>query len=403
MSQFELLAPAGDLERLRTALHFGADAVYAGGPRLQLRANSVGFTMDQLAEGAGMLHAAGKKLYVTVNAFARNDEADAAGNYARELMNLGVDGVIVADLGVIAAIREAAPDLPVHVSTQANCTNARAARLYHQLGCRRVVLAREMNLNEIRRLREETSDDLELEAFVHGAMCMAYSGRCMMSAYLTGRSANRGDCTQSCRWRYHIVEQTRPGEFFPVEETENGTTLLSSYDMNALPFLDQLMDAGIHSFKIEGRMKSAYYVATVVNAYRRRIDGTADIPSLLAELNCASHRPYSSGFYFDELRRHKPDEGAYEQDCVFVGVVRQSSGCEAEVEIRNKLTVRDVPEVLSPASIGQRVHIEAMHLPDGTPVEQETRAGTLVRLTTDAPLRAGDFLRLRTPVRTIMH
>ncbi|MDO4355163.1 MAG: U32 family peptidase [Clostridia bacterium] len=400
---FELLAPAGDMERLRTALHFGADAVYAGGPQLQLRANSVGFTMDQLAEGAALLHEAGKKLYVTVNAFARNDEADAAGSYARALQSLGVDGVIVADLGVIAAIREAAPDLPVHVSTQANCTNARAARLYHALGCRRVVLAREMNLSEIRRLREETPEDLELEAFVHGAMCMAYSGRCMMSAYLTGRSANRGDCTQSCRWRYHIVEQTRPGEFFPVEETEGGTTLLSSYDLNALPFLDQLMDVGIHSFKIEGRMKSAYYVATVVNAYRHRLDGTADVPALLAELDCASHRPYSSGFYFDELRRHKPDEGAYEQDCVFVGVVRQVSGREAEVEVRNKLNAGDALEVLSPASVGQKVRVEAMHASDGAPLERETRAGTVVRLTTDAPMRAGDFLRVRSKVRTIMH
>ena len=403
MPFFELLAPAGDLERLRTALRFGADAVYAGGPMLQLRAGSVGFTMDNLTTAAREAHALGKKLYVTVNAFANNREIEMLPDYAQALAAAGADAVIVSDLGAIATIRRAAPALVVHVSTQANCLNYAAAQVYADMGATRVVLGREMSLDEIARLRAHTPPVLELEAFVHGAMCMAYSGRCMMSAYLTGRSANRGDCTQSCRWRYHIVEQTRPGEFFPVEETENGTTLLSSYDMNALPFLDQLMDAGIHSFKIEGRMKSAYYVATVVNAYRRRIDGTADVPTLLAELNCASHRPYSSGFYFDELRRHKPDEGAYEQDCVFVGVVKQSSGCEAEVEIRNKLTVRDAPEVLSPASIGQRVHIEAMHLADGTPVEQETRAGTLVRLTTDAPLQQGDFLRLRTPVRTIMH
>lgn len=403
MDQFELLAPAGDLERLRTALHFGADAVYAGGPQLQLRANAVGFTMDQLAEGAELLHKHGKKLYVTVNSFARNDEATAAGAYAKELLSIGVDGCIVADLGVIASIRETAPDMPVHVSTQANCTNSSAARMYHRLGCTRVVLAREMNLREIRQLRAEIPADLEIEAFVHGAMCMSYSGRCMLSAYLTGRSGNRGECTQSCRWRYHIVEQTRPGEFIPVEETENGTTLLSSYDMNCMPFMDQLMDAGIKSFKIEGRMKSAYYVATVVNAYRHRIDGTGSVPDLLAELNCASHRPYSSGFYFDELRRHKPDEGAYEQDCVFVGVVKQVSGTDAYVEVRNKLVCGSKLEVLSPHTVAQIAHVEGMYSEDGAPIAQETRAGTIVRLKLDTTLHEGDFLRIRTKVRTIMH
>lgn len=403
MNQFELLAPAGDMERLKTALHFGADAVYAGGPQLQLRANSVGFTMDHLAEGAELLHRHGKKLYVTVNSFARNDEARAAGAYARELHGIGVDGVIVADLGVIASIREAVPELQVHVSTQANCTNSSAARLYHQLGCTRVVLAREMNLKEIRQLRAEVPADLELEAFVHGAMCMSYSGRCMLSAYLTGRSGNRGECTQSCRWRYHIVEQTRPGEFIPVEETENGTTLLSSYDMNCMPFMDQLMDAGIKSFKIEGRMKSAYYVATVVNAYRHRIDGTGSVADLLAELNCASHRPYSSGFYFDELRRHKPDEGAYEQDCVFVGVVKAVSGTDCEVEVRNKLIAGSELEILSPHTVGQVAHIEGMYNSLGEPIPQETRAGTIVRLKLDTVLHPGDFLRIRTKVRTLFH
>ena len=403
MNQFELLAPAGDMERLQTALHFGADAVYAGGPQLQLRSNSVGFTMDQLAEGASLLHSRGKKLYVTVNSFARNDEARAAGAYARELHAIGVDGVIVADLGVIASIREACPDLQVHVSTQANCTNSSAARLYHQLGCTRVVLAREMNLREIRQLRAEVPADLELEAFVHGAMCMSYSGRCMISAYLTGRSGNRGECTQSCRWRYHIVEQTRPNEFIPVEENENGTTLLSSYDMNCMPFMDQLMDAGIKSFKIEGRMKSAYYVATVVNAYRHRIDGTGSVSDLMAELNCASHRPYSSGFYFDELRRHKPDEGAYEQDCVFVGVVKAVSGTDCEVEVRNKLIAGSELEILSPHTVGQVAHIEGMYNSLGEAIPQETRAGTIVRLHLDTVLHPGDFLRIRTRVRTLFH
>ncbi len=267
MRHLELLSPAGSMEALQAALRFGADAVYAGGPQLQLRAGSAGFTMDMLADAAREVHARGRKLYVTVNAFPTNREIDALGDYAQALLALGADAAIVADLGAIAAMRKAAPGLPIHVSTQANCVNYAAARAYCDMGATRVVLGREMTLDDIAELRAKVPVELELEAFVHGAMCMAYSGRCLISAYLTGRSANRGGCAHSCRWNYALMEEKRPGEFLPVEEDARGTTILSSFDLNCLDFLDRIAAAGVTSFKLEGRMKSPYYVATVTNAW----------------------------------------------------------------------------------------------------------------------------------------
>ena len=330
MTSLELLCPAGDMECLRSALRFGADAVYVGGPKLQLRAANAGFSMDDLSRAVGEAHALGRRLYVTVNAFPTNGELDALGDYAQGLLALGVDAAIVADMGAVAVMRRAAPGLPIHVSTQANCMNWGAATAWYEMGASRVVLAREMTLAQIAELRSRTPAALELEAFVHGAMCMAWSGRCMISAFLTGRSANRGGCAQSCRWRYHLMEEKRPGEFFPVEEDERGATILSSHDLNCMDFLDRIADAGITSFKIEGRMKSPYYVATVANAYRQRLDGLAHGPAdpetlarLQRELHAVSHRSYASGFYFGEMKHHAPDEGVYRQDCLFVGVVRE--------------------------------------------------------------------------------
>ena len=403
MPSFELLAPAGDLERLRTALRFGADAVYAGGPMLQLRAGSVGFTMDDLAAAARETHALGKKLYITVNAFANNREIEMLPDYAQALAAVGADAVIVSDLGAIATIRRAAPALAVHVSTQANCLNHAAAQVYADMGATRVVLGREMSLDEIARLRAHTPPALELEAFVHGAMCMAYSGRCMISAYLTGRSANRGACAQSCRWTYHLMEEKRPGQFFPVEEDDRGTTILSSLDLNCLSFLDRIMDAGVTSFKIEGRMKTPYYVATVVNAYRRRIDailgGTAtpEHTALLErELNAASHRPYSSGFYFGELKHHAPDEGAYLQDCTFVGVVRESlPGGRIRFEVRNKICAGDRVEILSPDSLGLSFVAGNIRTADGTPEPAASRPSELYEMDCGQPVAPGDLLRIR--------
>ena len=400
---YELLSPAGSPEALSAALRFGADAVYVGGPKLQLRAGSAGFTMDGLESAAKAAHALGRKLYVTVNAFPTNGEIDALPDYAQALYALGADAAIVADLGAIATLRRAAPGLPVHVSTQANCLNYAAARAYFDLGATRVVLGREMTLGQIAELRAKVPDSLELEAFVHGAMCMAWSGRCLISAYLTGRSANRGACTQSCRWNYALMEEKRPGEYFPVEEDAGGTTLLSSYDLNGLGFLDQIMAAGVTSFKLEGRMKSPYYVATVTNAYRRRIDGILDgtaapesIAALQAELNAASHRAYASGFYFGEMKKHAPDGGAYLSDCAFVGVVKERlPGGRLRVEVRNRIRAGETLEVLSPNALG--LSFVAAHITDGEghPLDAATVPMTLVDMDGAEGVEAGDYLRVR--------
>lgn len=404
MNQLELLAPAGDLECLRTALRFGADAVYVGGPQMQLRAGSVGFSMNDLEEAVREAHALNRRLYVTVNAFASNSEIDALGDYAQALKALGADAVIVSDLGAIAAIRRAAPDLDVHVSTQANCLNYAAAQVYADLGATRVVLGREMSLTEIAELRAKTPASLELEAFVHGAMCMAYSGRCMISAYLAGRSANRGACAQSCRWTYHLMEEKRPGQFFPVEEDDRGTTILSSLDLCCIDFLDRIAAAGVTSFKIEGRMKSPYYVATVVNAYRKRLDalktGNADdmqLALLRRELNAASHRPYSSGFYFGELKHHAPDEGAYLQDCTFVGVVRERlSGGRILFECRNRIREGDRVELLSPDSLGLSFVAGNIRSESGLPEPAAARPSEIYSMDCGCPAAPGDLLRMRT-------
>lgn len=402
-SSVELLAPAGDMERLHAALRFGADAVYVGGPMLQLRASSVGFTLDSLAQAVREAHAMGRRLYVTVNAFASNDDVDAAGDYAQALHQMGVDAVIVSDLGLISAIRRACPSLAVHVSTQANCLNYAAAMTYYDLGARRIVLGREMSLEEIRQLRSRVPQDLELEAFVHGAMCMSYSGRCLISAYLTGRSANKGACTQSCRWKYHLMEEKRPGEYFPIEEDAAGTTLLSSFDLNCMDFLDQILDAGITSLKLEGRMKSPFYVATVTGAYRRRVDailgGTASpehTALLQRELSAVSHRPYASGFYFGAMKRHAPDDGVYLQDTTFVGVVHRVEGARIAVEVRNRIFDGDTLEVLSPHSLGLQFVAQRLQDANGAFVESATRPGEIYTMECDALVQAGDLLRIRT-------
>ena len=399
--KLELLSPAGDMACLEAALRFGADAVYVGGPRLQLRAGTAGFSMDELARAARAAHALGKRLYVAVNAFPTNREIDALGDYAQALQAAGADAAIVADLGAVATMRRCAPGLPVHISTQANCLNYAAARAYHDMGASRVVLAREMTLNEIAELRQKTPPALELEAFIHGAMCMAWSGRCMISAYLTGRSANRGACAQSCRWKYRLEEEKRPGEYFPVEEDAGGTTILSSFDLNCIDFLDRIIDAGVISFKIEGRMKTPYYVATVTNAYRRRLDGILSgdesaLPALRRELDAVSHRAYASGFYFGEMKRHAPEDGHYLQDCQFVGTVLQRlPGGRVRVELRNRFPAGANLEVLSPHTLGLTFTARNLTDPDGTPLESASVPMSLYDLDAPEAVQPGDMLRLR--------
>lgn len=395
MNKPELLAPAGDMEKLKTALYFGADAVYLGGPGLHLRAASADFTLDDLQTGVEYAHGLGKRVYVTVNAFARNGDFETLPEYAQALSRMGVDAVLVADIGVLAAVKKAAPSLPVHISTQANCTNYAAANAYHDLGASRVVLARELSMEEIGELRSKIHPGLELEVFIHGAMCMAYSGRCLISSYLTGRDSNRGGCAQPCRWTYALMEESRPGEYFPVYEEDGFTTILSSCDLNTMAFVDQLADMGIDSLKIEGRIKSPYYVATVINAYRRRLDGSAPVEQLEQELLCASHRAQSSGFYFGELKRHTPDPGIYHQNCLFIGPVLEQHHGRILVEQRNRFGIGDRLEVLSPHSLGDSFIVEGLWDRDGAPLLEAIHPQEAVWVSCPFSLSPGDLLRRR--------
>jgi putative protease len=392
---FELLSPAGDLEKLEAAIRFGADAVYCGGPSLQLRTQDASMTLEELYHAIGYAHARRKKVYVAVNAFARNGDLIKLTDYFRELDALGADAVIVSDLGVLSAAAQAAPNLPIHVSTQANCLNHGAASMYHRLGARRIVLGRELSLSEIREIRDKTPPELELEAFVHGAMCMAYSGRCLISAFLTGRDANRGDCAQPCRWKYRLTEETRPDEFYPIVEDGKGTAILSSRDLNTLSFLHEIKAAGVTSFKIEGRMKSSYYVATVTNAYRRALDESAPTLVLEREVRSVSHRDFSSGFYFGALLNAPPARDGYTQDCVFVAKVLSCLNGRLEVQQRNRFSVGDTLEVLSPNSLGEQLTVTKIEDENGCAQMTAPHPQQTIYLECGLQLSPGDLLRRR--------
>ncbi len=392
----ELLCPAGSFESLKTALHFGADAVYAGGPLMQLRSDNAAFSESDIIKACELIHSKGKKLYVTVNCFATNAEIDKLSDYAKFLYDTGIDGVIVSDLGSVVTIKNASPDLPVHISTQANIQNFKTAETYYNMGAERVVLGREMTLAEIAELRQRTPKELEIEAFVHGAMCMSYSGRCLISSYLTGKSGNHGDCTQPCRWMYNIVEEKRPEQHFTVIE-ENGTTaILSSHDLCCIDFLDDIAKAGVISFKIEGRMKSPYYVATVTNAYRQRINSTADLATLHDELECASHRPYSTGFYFGALKYDHNNDGLYRQSCKFIGiVVGEEENGRYLVEMRNRFSVGDTLEILSPYSSGKSCTVISITDKNGNSRDVAHIPQEILSVECGEKLHEGDILRMR--------
>ena len=392
----ELLCPAGSFESMKTALHFGADAVYAGGPFMQLRADNAGFSEEDIIKAAELVHGKGKKLYITVNCFATNSEIDRLSDYARFLYNAGVDGVIVSDLGSVVTIKAAAPDLPVHISTQANIQNFKTAEVFSNMGAERVVLGREMTLEEIAELRARTPKEMEIEAFVHGAMCMSYSGRCLISSYLSGKSGNHGECTQPCRWMYNIVEEKRPEQHFTVIE-ENGTSaILSSHDLCSIDFLDEIAKAGVISFKIEGRMKSPYYVATVTNAYRQRMNGTATLEELKYELECASHRPYSTGFYYGALRYDHHNDGLYHQSCKFIGIVLgEDKPGRYLVEMRNRFSVGDKLEILSPNSSGKSFTVESIIDKNGNDRQTAHLPQEILSVACNEKLSEGDILRIR--------
>lgn len=387
----ELLAPAGGMEQLEYALHFGADAIYTGGTRFGLRTRAQNFDELELREATRKVHEVGKKIFITANIVMHNEDIEALAAYADLLEDIGVDAVIISDLGALRIMREHAPSVAIHVSTQASVANYQTARMWHELGAKRVVLARELSLEEIRTIRAHVPDDLELEVFVHGAMCMSYSGRCLISNYLTNRDANRGHCTQPCRWNYVLMEQTRPGKYFPVQEDEHGTYLMDSRDMRMLEHLDDLIEAGVDSLKIEGRMKGAYYVATVVNAYRHVLDG-APAEEYLPELERVSHRPYSTGFFYGPANQTY-DEAEYLQTHDLCATVVSCEDGRLTVHQRNRFFVGDEIEVLSPGQTVRAFKVSGLRTEWGELIDVANKATEVYSMDAPFEMQPADILR----------
>ena len=397
----EILAPAGNMEKAIVAMEYGADALYLSGKAFGMRAKAGNFGRDELKEIVAMAHARGVKIYVTVNVFAHNDEIDLLPPYLQELEELGVDALIVADLGVIALAKEYAPSIPLHLSTQANTVNYRAAKVWAEMGIDRLVMARELTRDEIQKVCQETK--AEIEVFVHGAMCMAYSGRCLLSNVLTGRDANRGECAQSCRWRYAVVEETRPGEYMPIEEDHGGTHIFNSKDLRLIEYIPDLVQIGVDSLKIEGRMKSSFYVATVVRAYRQALDLYAADPEnyvlpqeLLDELDKVSHRPYYAGFFVPtDAGIHRPT-GSYIREYDVVGIVESwdNETQEAVVAVRNRLSLGEDVEIMQPKGVVLTHTITKMSHIDTDEELSEAHANYTVRIPMDA-VKPYSMLRVR--------
>ena len=411
MKKPELLIPAGSLEVLKTAVIFGADAVYIGGAAYGLRAKAKNFTPDEMAEGIAFAHAHHAKVHVTANILAHNGDLEGAEQYFHELKELRPDALIIADPGMFSLARRICPEIDIHISTQANNTNYMTCRFWHELGARRIVTARELTLTEIAEIRRKIPDGLEIECFVHGAMCISYSGRCLLSNYLTGRDANQGACTHPCRWKYAVVEETRPGQYMPVYENERGTYLFNSGDLCMIEHIPEMIDAGIDSFKVEGRMKTALYVATVARTYRRAIDDyleseekyRAGMDWYLAEIGKCTHRPFTTGFYFG-----RPDESGqiydnstYVNEYIYLGTVERivrTDGREcARIEQRNKFCVGDEIELMKPDGTNVPVTVLAMYDGQGQPVPSCPHAQQIIDVCLSAVPERYDILRAENP------
>lgn len=408
----ELLAPAGGFEQLHAALSFGADAVYLAAERFGMRARAANFAMSQLPDAVEAAHSCGAKVYVTCNVMMSQDDLAQLPPYLEAVDASGADALIVGDLGAFAMARKHASSCALHVSTQASVANSEAAKMWHSLGASRIVCAREMTLEDIAHMREEIPDGLQIEAFVHGAQCMAVSGRCLISSYLTKRSGNKGECTQPCRWNYSLEEEKRPGEHFPVDEDAGSTFIMNAKDLCMVEHLDALRDAGVDSVKIEGRNKKAFYVATVVGAYRRALDGEP-ASAVRAELDAVSHRPYSEGFYFGDPSQACDYDG-YEQETMHVAdVVECVEGDGATLfrlvaKCRNRFEEGEALEVLSPHVAVRGLEVRNLKwLPEGSegaePVAVANRACDLYMLDSPFEVQPGSFLRVRRHRRSARH
>lgn len=357
MRNIELLSPAGDFKRLRLAAKFGADAVYCAGSMFGMRTNPSNLNGNELKEAVELVHSQNKKIYITCNTLPRNDEIPFLPDFLKYAQDIGVDAFIIADMGVLAAAKKYAPNVDVHISTQAGIVNYASANAFYDMGATRIVTARELSLDEIKTIRDKCNPKLEIEAFVHGAMCMSFSGRCTLSNYLTGRDANRGDCAQPCRWKYYLMEEKRPGEYFPINEEKEGAYIFNSRDLCMIEHIPELVDAGIDSFKIEGRAKSEYYTAMVTYAYRAAIDEYLKNPSddfvlpdwIKGEIDKISHRKYTTGFYFGPIQNGQvTDNGGYERAWDVCAVYKSCENGKLTVEQRNRFFDDEELEVVEP-------------------------------------------------------
>ena len=405
MSKIELLSPAGDMSKLITAFHFGADAVYIGGKNFSLRALAGNFSDEEMVKAVEYAHSLGKKVYVTVNIFGRNDDIENAEKYFKFLESIKVDGAIISDTGLIYVARTVAPNLPVNLSTQANTLNYKTVEFWKNYGVKRVILARELSLEEISGISKKVPD-MEIETFIHGAMCIAYSGRCLLSDYRTGRSSNRGECVQACRWNYEIREKNSECGYMEMQEDERGTYIMNSKDLNLLDYIAELDRAGVCSFKIEGRMKSEYYLATVVNAYRRAIDayyknGESYKQNDLyqTELKKTAHREFTTAYItgYNNRTVNYEDSQSKGTHKFIANVLEDNSGKDyAVIEMRNRFKVGDVLEVLSPSdSFNEQITVGKLEDEKGNVVEDAKLVQQKLKLYTKIPLLKGDILRIK--------
>ena len=400
----ELLAPAGNLEKLKIALTYGADAVYIGGEEFSLRVAADNFTIDEMKQGIEFAKERDKKVYLTANIIPHNKDIDEYAKYLKEVKDIGVDAVILSDLGMFDITREIAPDLDVHISTQANNVNYRSAQKWYEMGAKRVILAREMSMDEIGEIRQRVNPELELEAFVHGAMCISYSGRCLLSNYMTERDSNQGACSHPCRWKYYLMEEQRPGEYMPVFENERGTFIYNSKDLCMIDHIDKLIESGLSSFKIEGRVKSEFYVATVVAAYRKAIDKYLENPKdwkadpdLREELTKVSHRAYTTGFYLGKPsgKEQHYASSSYIRNYDMVGTVADfdEKTMTAKVIQKNRFFVGDEVEFLCPDGSFFTEKITEIKDENGIALEVANRPQSIVYIKTTEKVEKDAFMR----------
>ncbi len=404
MKKVELLIPAGSLDILKTAVVYGADAVYLGGEAFGLRAKAKNFTGEEIRQGIAFAHSRGVRVYITANILAHNEDLEGAREYFLELKKYGPDGLIISDPGIFSIARETVPEIDIHISTQANNTNYGTYRFWYGLGAKRVVSARELSLEEIRRIREKIPEDMEIESFVHGAMCISYSGRCLLSSFLAGRDANRGACTHPCRWSYSLMEETRPGEYMPVFENERGTFIFNSKDLCMIEHIPEMISAGINSFKVEGRMKTALYVAVVTRAYRKALDDYLEDPGKYKEnlgwyreeIDKCTNRQFTTGFYFG-----KPDESAqiygsstYRKNYTYLGTIEQVlPDGKGRIEQKNKFWAGEEIEVMKPDGRNLPVRVLGITDEEGAPMDSAPHARQTLYVDLGVELEEYDILR----------